>query len=122
MGKTVRSVTSAKKSGLILAPSRYRNKLSDAHYTPRCSATVHVYATAMIQTILSEILKASAVFCMGDKKRTIDRAHIHSAIRETTHLAPLFSQIDMPDTRVAENISAALVNIPKHRRAKKAPK
>ena len=118
------SVTSAVKSGLILEPSRYRNRLISGNYAPRLSTTVHVYSAAMMQTILSEVLKNSVEFCTADKRRTIDKEHIHAAIRDTAILAELFDDIDMFDVGVAQHVSPALVTKPKsrRRRIRKAPK
>ena len=122
--KKVASVTSAAKSGLVLAPSRFHNRLLAGNYAPRLSTTIHVYSAAMMQTILRMVLESSAERCTAQKKSTINREHIHAAIRETPNLSALFEGIDMHDMIVARHVSPALLNKPKSRRkrAKKAVK
>lgn len=112
------ATTTAEKCGLILAPPRYRNKLISGGYAQRYSTTVHVWSAAMMEVILSEILREGAERCAEEKKSTISRYHNYDGIRENADLAPLFANIDMHDVGVAEHVSPALLTKPKSRRRK----
>jgi len=114
--------TAAERSGLTLAPPRYRNRLTLGGYAQRYSSTVHVWSAAMMEVIMSEVLREATERCKAEKKSTLTRLHVNSGIRETPALAKLFANIDMHDVGVAEHVSPALLSKPKPRRRKKAKK
>lgn len=120
--KTTAPSTTADKCGLIIAPPRYRNKLVQGGYAQRYSTTLHVWTAAMMEVILTEILREGAERCAKEKHSTITRHHNWAAIQENPDLAQLFNKIDMHEVGVAEHVSPALVSKPKSRRKKSRSK
>lgn len=78
-----------------------------------------VYLTAVIEEILKAVIEESTDGCQTNKVKTIGVQHIQEALRSSTDLSIFFNNVDIFNTTLPVNISAAQVPH-KKRRSRKA--
>ena len=88
--------TGAQKAGLKLSVSKTTNSIrNNLSKDERLSSTTSVYATAILEYILSEIVELSANVCEFDKKKIITPLHIKKAIEDDPELNKLIKILNV---------------------------
>ena len=79
------------KAGLSLKISRVTKRLKGLKATTRLNNQSKVFATGVVEAVLSQILSDSAVHCLADSKTRITTRHISKAVRTHPEIARAFS-------------------------------
>lgn len=87
--------TLAEKTGLILSVSKTANSIRSNLTKENLSMNASIYATAVLEYILAEILELSGNKCRSDKKKTIRSNHIKTAVESDFELEVLMSALNI---------------------------
>lgn len=87
--------TLAEKAGLILSVSKTANSIRSNLKKENLSVNASIYATAVLEYILAEILELSGNECRSDKKKTIKPNHIKKAVESDFELEVLMSALNI---------------------------
>lgn len=87
--------TLAEKAGLILSVSKTANSIRSNLKKENLSVNASIYATAVLEYILAEILELSGNECRSDKKKTIKPNHIKKAVESDFELEDLMSTLNI---------------------------
>ena len=87
--------TLAEKAGLILSVSKTANSIRSNLKKENLSVNASIYATAVLEYILAEILELSGNECRTDKKKTIKPNHIKKAVESDFELEDLMSALNI---------------------------
>jgi len=87
--------TLAEKAGLILSVSKTANSIRNNLKKENLSVNASIYATAVLEYILAEILELSGNECRSDKKKTIKPNHIKKAVESDFELEVLMSTLNI---------------------------
>lgn len=101
--------STAKKAGLTFPPSRFRRLFKDGKGTERIGKTSGVYAAAVIEYMMAEILELSGNAAVQNKKTRITPRHIQLAVSQDEELSKMYEGSVITDGGVQPNINPVLL-------------
>ncbi|OQV15625.1 putative Histone H2A [Hypsibius exemplaris] len=110
-GKTAQKKRTSKsaKAGLVMPVSRFIRALKKGNYSKRLSAASGVYAAAVIEYLVAEVLELAGKASTDNKKRRISPRHIQLAIRNDEELNRFCEGVVISQGGVMPNVHPALL-------------
>ncbi|GAV07389.1 hypothetical protein RvY_17227 [Ramazzottius varieornatus] len=118
-GKTIerkkRSV--AARSGLTFPVSRFHRQLKNDHAKYRISRGTSIFAAAVIEYMVAEVLELAGKACADNKKKRITPRHIQLAVRNDEELNKFCEGVQISQGGVMPNVHPILMKPVKEWRA-----
>ena len=112
--KRTASVSRTKRAGLRLPVSRVAGLMKkDNALAQRVGAAASVYLTAVLESILEEVIALASAECTKDKRKTITPHHLLLGVRKDADVRMLLGNVSIGEGGVVPSV-------PKRKRA--APK
>jgi histone H3/H4 len=120
VANTPKRVSLSSKSGLLLAPSKFKNLLKvDCYNNPRVGPAAAVSLAATTEYLMAELLELAAQATKSSRKKSITTRHLMLAVASDDELSTLFKGFQSKAAGVVPHIHPTLVQKTKQKPRKK---